>query len=330
MAKLPGIAEEEVREDMDWLGGVDDVDQTTVDSEGPSYPIIQWVNGDKRMKGAGGVPYTGGWFLNAEMIEADELPGWTKGELIHSNNESTEGFFTRDLTFALIRRRRSWRLRVDNKERIFAWDKYDEAKQFGQPFNETPYGRLHVLVVVRGLEDMGPFVLTMRGSISKAFSPSRKEDTIINQVQRLILRPANALAHKAGKSNNWALYAFWLTVGPKRDDKGQPVYEAVGREGQQSYVTLPTLLGATDKMTSQQIGALFVGRENVQAFAQHYRDAEEWQTAFDGMDLASQTTDDDPSGGAEEPETAPVEAANNPYADGKFPGGAANGGQLPF
>jgi hypothetical protein len=328
MAKLPNVAEQGIEEGMDWLDAVNDVDQATVETEGPQFPIIQWVNGDKRMKSAGGVPYTGGWFMNGEMIDADELPGWEKGELVHSNNESTEGFFTRDLTFAIIRRRRSWRLRVDNREHIFAWDKYDESKEFGAPFNETPYGRLHVLVVVKSLEEMGPFVLTMRGSISKAFSPSRKEDTIINQVNRLVIRPANALAHKKGSSNNWPLYAFWLTVGPKRDDKGNPVYDAVGREGQQSYVTLPALLGAHDKMTPKELGGLYVGRENLAALAQHYLDTEEWQTAFDAMDLASQTGDDDPSGGDEEPETEAIEVTT-PDAAGQFPG-SAKSEQLPF
>lgn len=336
MAKLPNVkdqVEEEVLDnDLDWLDAVDDADQATVELEGPTYPVIQWVNGDKRMKNAGGVPYTGGWFLNGEAIDAEELPGWEAGELIHSDGESTEGFFARDLTFAIVRRRRSWRLRVDNKEHIFAWDKYDEAREFGAPFNETPYGRLHVLVAVQGLEEMGPFMLTMRGSISKMFSPSRKEDTIYNQINRLLLRPANALARKRGKENVWPMYAFWVTVGPKRDDKGAPVYDTVGREGQQSTVTFPSLLGLHDKMTPAEIGGRFIGKANLEAFAQFWLDAEEWQAAFDGMDLAAQTTDQDD--GEEDLETEPLpsgpgsegDARNNPYHQGED----ADQKELPF
>lgn len=304
MAKLPGIEEKKVvDEGMDWIDAVNDVDQSTVDVEGPLFPVIQWVNGDKRLAKAGGVPHTGGWFLNGDMIDAEELPGWEAGELVHSNNESTQGFFARDLTFAIIRRRRSWRLRVDNREHIFAWDKYDEAREFGAPFNETPYGRLHVLVAIRGLEEMGPFMLTMRGSISKMFSPSRKEDTLLNQVNRLVMRPANALAKKRGSGNAWPYLAFWLTVGPERDAKGNPVYQMVGREGQQSPVTFPVLLGVHEKLTPQELGQFFVGRDNLARFTQIYQETEEWQTAFDAMDLASQDlADDEP-----EPETEPLD-----------------------
>ena len=106
----------------DWLNAAQDVDQSTVDLEGPQYPFAQWVHGKKALKPAGGVIYTGGWFLNdSQGIEADDLPDWTAGELEHQQGDATAGFFIRDLTVAVIRSRRCWRVRDGDQTRLYAW-----------------------------------------------------------------------------------------------------------------------------------------------------------------------------------------------------------------
>jgi len=302
MAHTTKPAEEE------WLDAVDGVDQSTVDLEGPQYPFIQWVHGDHRLKKAGGVPYTGGWFMNAEQgITLDELPGWEAGELMHEQGGSTEGFFVRDLTVALIRSRRCWRVRSGNKITLYAWNEYNRAAA-SVPAGGGLSGRLQVLVALRDLEDLGPFVLTMGGSVSRAFSPSRQGDSVMNDFIRSVITPANAANRKRGKKALWPYRAFWLTVGPQRDDDEQPIYTTVGDKGAQATVTLPCALGLHDKMTLNELGELFVGKERLDLFSTWYEEAEQWAHTWDSEQLDGQRviggddaqsdeedTDDDPA-----------------------------------
>ena len=97
-------------DNLGWLGTVQEVDQSTVEIIGPQYPLIQWINGDPKARKAGGVAYTGGWFINAEQLASDELDGWEAGELMHEKGGSTPGFFARDITIAFLRARRAWRV----------------------------------------------------------------------------------------------------------------------------------------------------------------------------------------------------------------------------
>lgn len=300
-----------------WLDAVDDVDQGTVEQDSQQYPFAQWVHGDKKLAKVGGVPYTGGWFMNAAQgISLEELPGWEAGELIHEQGDSTEGYFVRDLTVAIVRTRRCWRVRDGDRTSLFAWDEYDRAVG-SIPTGGGLSGRLQVLVGLQGLEGLGPIVLTMGGSVSRAFAPSRQGDSVINTFRRAVLTPANAANRKRGKKALWPYRAFWLSVGPDRDDKGDPIYATVGDKGAQATVTLPVALELHDKMSLQEIGQRFVGRELLELYSAWHEDAEAWATAWDADALsgarraqasqeeateaeAETTTDDDPAYVAEE------------------------------
>ena len=280
--------------DLGWLDEVDNVDQSTVDTEGPQYPFAQWVHGDKRLKAIGGVPYTGGWFMNdSQGITAEDLTDWTAGELNHEQGEATPGFFARDLTVAVIRSRRCWRVRDGDQTRLFAWEEYERAQQAAAGKSGLS-GRLQVLTAIQGLEHLGSIVLTMGGSVSRAFAPGKSGDSVMNVFARTIITPANTLVRKRApkgvKPKAWPYRAFWLTVGPGRDAQGAPIYTTVGEGSATSTVSLPVALGLADKLSDAELGTRFVGRDNLDQFSAWYAEAEEWAHLWDAEALSGQRT----------------------------------------
>jgi hypothetical protein len=262
---------------LSWLSAADTVDQETVESFGPQYPLIQWVNGNPKAKKAGGVEYTGGWFINAEQLSSDELLGWESGELVHDKGGSTLGFFSRDVTIAMIHTRHAWRVYNGERSVNFAWNQFDAAAQIGRPT-----GRLQVLCVVRGLEGFGPFVLTMKGSTGQAFAGNRQNEGAIGAFNRLVIRPANALAVKTSANRaKFPWRAFWLTVGPQRNDKGEPTFTEVGTKPNTSMVTLPAAIGLPEKAAPADLFKLFVGKDNLESFNGLYNEARDWAAAWD-------------------------------------------------
>jgi len=279
----------------------DGIDPTTVEQEGPTYPYVQWVNGKPTEKRAGGVQFTGGWFIQGEQLGEEELSGWEKGELIHADGSSTEGFFARDIAVAMIHRRQRWL--VDDKGEIlsFPWAQYDEAKAAGRPG-----GQQHVLALIRGLEDRGPFALTIKGSTSAAFSGSKRSEGVLGRFNRLVLRAANVLNNKRGSKAKWPFRAFWLTIGPERDDKDQPRFTEVGVKPNSTLVTLPYALGLHEKMETAEILKLFVGKGLLEELNTWYEDTDEWAHRWDESQPvkaaeAAEATTDEP---AAEPEAA--------------------------
>ena len=253
----------------DWMNAAQEVDQDTVEQVGPEYPFIQWVNGKRALKKAGGVTYTGGWFMPEGQAINEAMTGWEQGELIHDNGESTVGWFKRDVTLATIRMRRCW-MAGDAR---YPWDQYDNAVAAG-----TPKGRLQVLVLVKDWQT--PVMLTLTGTISQAFVGSRRMEGVLTRFNRLIVREANGINAKRGVAAKFPYRAFWLSVGPQRDAAGEPVFTEVGKT-QKSTVTLPTALGLKDKPEAGDLAARFVGVDLLRTLNQMYADAEEWAKSWD-------------------------------------------------
>ncbi len=282
----------EERVALDWLDGIDEVDQETVEVDAVGYPWIQWVHGDPQLKKLEGVPWTGGWFMPADASGLDEdaeLEGWKRDTLTHNSGDETQGWFTRDLTVAIIRSRRGWHVRKGNQTMIFPWDQYDQAKAMDGDMT----GRTQFLAVVKGLAEPRPVVLTVHGSVGRAMAPSRQGDSVLNQFRRYVLAPANKLLSKSGKKGQWPYRAFWLTVGPDRDGEGAPIYTTVGEGSATSKVTLPVALGIKDKMAPQEIGALYIGKELLAETGEMWKEAEEWANAWSERIDAEATESDE-------------------------------------
>lgn len=242
---------------------VNEVDQTTVENTGPQFPIIQWRNGNRQLRKLGGLDYTGGWFIPADMVSDDLTDrGWDKVDWEHDDGSVTEGFGADRLTFAVLGIRKRWEVYNDGQRLAFSWNDYNKAQAFGRPGS-----RSHVLVLVKDLEDLGPMVLTLRGSSAMAFEGTRKVAGALTWFNRTVIRAANiasdAAARKSGKTGGlrWPLRAFWLTVGTELDKKGEPVFTTVGRGNATSQVTNPVAYGLPDKPEAVNLDKFFVGAD---------------------------------------------------------------------
>jgi hypothetical protein len=268
--------------DEQWLDTAGDIPQETVENEQVGYPYIQWVNGNRQLKAMGGVPYTGGWALPVANIDAEQLPGWERGELTHGET-STDVWFRRDITVSVIRSRKAWAVYDGQTTRMYPWNQYDAAKVAGKP-----RGKLQVLCYVKGLEEQGPHMLTLRGSFARAFT-----DNVVASFSKYVIGAANKENARRGVKAKFPYRAFWLTVGPDRDSTGDPRFTEVGTKPANSLVVLPVSLGIDAKMTMADIGKLFVGKELLAVATVTYTEAESWANALEQAQ---------PIAGAAEPE----------------------------
>lgn len=251
---------------------------------GQSYPFAQWMNGTQALKAAGVTHplYTGGWFLPDEQAERlalspEALGGWVEGTLTHRGGGETAGWMRRDLTVAVIAWRRAWMAVDGGRNRRFPWGMYERAREANG--GKTPRSRLQVLTAVQGWGLDEPLALTIGGTGGRAFFDA------LTLAQRNILQPIA----KVSKAKTLPFRMFWLTFGPGRDANGVPTFVKVGEGTASSYVTPPALIGAAERLTTQQIVALFVdaddpkARTRLNAFDAIWNDpaTQEWLHAWD-------------------------------------------------
>jgi hypothetical protein len=276
---------------------VDSVDQSSVLSFDDIYPSIQWVNGEPKRKKEKGMLAWGGWFMAERSNTPDEenmlAAGWEKQSLMHDDGSETAGFYKRDITVIAINVRERWQVRVDGdqpllfgydrRDKSAKWDKFAVAKTYG-----SPSGRLQVLVLLKGMEDFGAFVLTLGGSVAMAFHNERGGDNVLGNFFKTILAAANAKSDAAARAANrktgkkWPVRAFYLSVGPAREANGTAIYTEVGQKGASSYVTLPVALGLPGRGEAVDLNEWYVGNNRFATVNEMYDEAETgWARAWD-------------------------------------------------
>ena len=257
---------------QEWLDAAETIDQDSLDLGGAQYPWIQWVHGDKKLRAAGGVLYTGGWFCPADNMPVENPEGWVAGSLSHDAGDDTEGWFAQRITIVPIRSRRCWRVQdAGGASQFFAWDKYDDAKALG-----NPKGKLQILALVKGLGDE-PMVLTLSGTAGRAFQPGGRGQTVMNQMRHCLIDPVNAMLRKHKGKAKFTWRAFWLTTGAT----DEPVFETVGTGNATSVVTPPQAIGLKPKMSIDEIQTHYIGREMLELVNGLYTDAEPWAQAWE-------------------------------------------------
>ena len=277
-------------QEMEFDAGlVDSIDQSTVEGGGPSYPLIQWVLGDLKAKKFGGMDYQGGLFIKADKVDGDTLAaaGWTKTERTFESGASEEGFYKREAAVSIIAERKRWEINENGQRRTFPWNAFDKAKEANG--GKNPSSRTQYLVLVKGLENVGPFVLTMKGASGAAFESYRDAGSVISRFANTVIRAANAASDAAAKKQNkpggkkWAYRAFWLPFGAARNEKGEPVYKEVGKAPNTTNVVLPVALGLPDKAEQVDLKRFYVGNDLLTTVNELFDAAADWRAAWDNL-----------------------------------------------
>ncbi len=279
-------------QEMEFDAGlVDSIDQSSVEGGGPSYPVLQWIYGNLRDKKVGGMDYQGGFFVKADKVDgaAMEAAGWVKTTRTFESGADEEGYWKREAAISIIAERKRWEIAADSGPRqVFPWDKYEAAKTAANG-TKTPHGRNQYLVLVKGLEELGPFVFTVKGAAARAFESFRDANAVLSRFANTVIRAANAAsdaaAKKGGKAGGkrWAYRAFWLPVGAARDAKGEPVYTEVGKAGATSKVVLPTAVGLPDKPEQVDLKRFYVGGDLLTRVNELYDASAEWRSAWENI-----------------------------------------------
>lgn len=272
----------------DFLTAAGETDQDAIETGGSKYPTIQWSNGDLKQKKHGGFDYHGGWFIKEEDADLTGVEGWERVTWTHDNGKETEGFYAPELTFSVIRYRERWEVKVDNQTRMFAWNDYDKAKAEGAARGRTQY-----VVLVKGLEDRGLFMVTLMGMASIAFD--RKKGALA-KMSSTVIRSANAFlagnTKKGEEQRKMPFYSFWLRVGYSRNAKGEPEFQTVGKGDKTSTVCLPMALdfkGDENFPFDEVHKRFFIGRDLNAKAGELFKETEEWAksaVAFGNNDKA--------------------------------------------
>jgi hypothetical protein len=194
-------------------------------------------------------------------------------------------WWKREIAVAVIAQRKRWEVAAETGPRkVFPWNAFDKAKEAGRPS-----GRTHFLVLVKGLEEAGPIVLTLKGVAGRAFEDYRDSKSVITKFSNTVIRAANsasdAAAKKAGKAagKKWAYRAFWLPTGAARDDKGEPVFTEVGSGKDTKKCCLPIALGLPDKPEQVDLKRFYVGNDLLAFVNALYDSSVEWRTAWENI-----------------------------------------------
>lgn len=258
------------------------IDPESVEGSGPSFPLIQWTYGDRKMKALGSdkMGYSGGWFINADMVDPATMvaAGWTKETFTHANGSETEGFYRRQIAISMIAARQRWEVTdAAGNRTVFPWTGYDAAKAVGRAV-----GRMHILCIVKDLESLGPVVLTLKGAASKAFKGSRNAAGVETKFNNTVIAAANAAAVAKGIKSRWAYRAFWCPVGADRDASGNPVFTEVGStKTEVTHLVLPIALGLPEKAAGVDLKRFFVGAAMLETVNALYAEYGEWRVAWD-------------------------------------------------
>lgn len=235
----------------------DDVDPTAQDAPSLTFPIVFWLNGDKKLKAANDVTYTGGLFLTDKEIgrEGAEIPNWKQAAFVGSKGDEVPGVAANQAYISIVRTRKRWFRESNDRTEYFPWNtQYEEGMR----------GQMHAIGFIRGLDEPVCFSFkgnAMRNIISVMAEHNRQLVAVVNR---------NAPKGRPGLPP----YAVWMPV------KAGP-FESVGK-GKQSDVTLPVIALPTP-VSPEFATKCVVTREQLHQFQELYREAEAWAHEWDGQ-----------------------------------------------
>jgi hypothetical protein len=267
----------EVKMTADFVSDLDIVDQATVETAGPAYPVAQWLHGDPKLAAPGGVAHTGGIILPAKYLDDNvaPAPGWTRTTVAFSSGKSEAVLAAQKPRLAVIRIRFRWFV-VYNGVTTF----YPRS---GYVAESGMRGHLQALCGIHGFDF--PIVVTFKGKASQEFERLLREfsQKVQEAAYRLTRERSTASGLAANSHNRFPRFAFYLRLAPGPHIK-------VGQKGQESIIT-PPVLELPGVVSDEYLSKIYVGRERLVELQQVYHDAAEWAAAWDRPG-AEETIDD--------------------------------------
>lgn len=255
---------------------VSNIDQSTVEQSGAQYPSISFHSGDPAQKKAGGVSYQGGWFISEESAPTDMTDyGWERDSFVNKDGNEIQGFWKSKIEVAVIHQRKRWMVGAQ----AFAWQQYEEASKVQ---GASPRGHHQYMVLVKGAESLGQFVLTLKGHAGMAFSGNRAyaNTGALSCFNKTIIAAANTLT----KPKKWPFRAFWLPVGSAKNSKGEPMFVEVGKAPNVTKIVLPLPIGLPEKAAGVSLDDYYVGDDVLAQVNQIFTDTADWASAWDSID----------------------------------------------
>ena len=245
-----------------------DVDQDQIESESIRFPTIMFNSGDsskrpKKAQSDPGIGWRGGFFIPKDALgDGVDLSdyGWVEDSFISHAGGEVEGWYKPQITLMHIARRRRWE--VKDTEQKFAWKDFKIAKAAG-----SMRGHQQSLIIVKDLEDFGPFCLSMRGHTQMAFNGDMEyaNSGCLTSFKRTVIQKANDVTRdataKGVKAAVWDYYGFWLTVGAAVTSDGEPLFFEVGKGTKTSKVVLPVPIDLPATAAEVDLNQYFVGKE---------------------------------------------------------------------
>jgi hypothetical protein len=252
---------------------VKDIDQDLIEQEGSTYPTIFLRNGNVAMKKVGGVAYLGGWFITEESAPTDMTAhGWVKDSFTsESNGEEITGYYAPSITVAVLAERKRWMANGQS----FTWNQFDQAKEAG-----SPRGSMQFLVVLKGAESLGLFMIGLKGHAGMAFRGSRNYSATgcLSCFSRTVIAAANAMT----KPQKWPYWAFWMTAAAANDGKGAPLFVEVGTTAK-SRIVLPVPVGLPDKAEKVSLDDFYIGDDLLEQHKALRSEVQPWVDAWDSF-----------------------------------------------
>ncbi|MCB0105169.1 MAG: hypothetical protein KDE53_04660 [Caldilineaceae bacterium] len=275
---------------------LNNTDESTVEHEGPRYPIITWITGDPKAKKIGGMAYHGGFFVSKEGAPSDLTEyGWEAESLVRDDGKEIEGYWRKQAEMALIMGRKRWVVQGNSGQMVFGWNDYAKAAGHGGPRSHQ-----QTLVLVKGMEELGSFVLSLKGTAMMSLNGQKEfaAKGVISNLRRVIIAAFNKALQDAAKKVKGGSFVpapyriAWCPIVADNDGK-EPMFTKVGHGDKFSMVVLPVIGEIPVKPEAVDLDAFYVSDAIYAQVNEIYAENVEWAQAWDDLKPGAVEADSD-------------------------------------